>query len=85
MGQIFFASLSQEQICKDLCTGVLVSNVGNLTLFSNIEDINMFYKLIFAFKYPLPFSLLSIKELSFRKKRHKRKTNNLSLRYNYLL
>lgn len=74
MGQIFFASLSQEQICKDLGTEVLVLNVGNLTLFSNIEYINMFNKLIFAFKYPLPFSLLSIKGLSFiqKKKTHKK-------------
>lgn len=50
MGQIFFASLSQEHICKYLCTKVLVLNFGNLTLFSNIEDINMVNKLIFAFK-----------------------------------
>lgn len=72
MDQIFFASLSQEQICKDLCTRVLVLNFGNLTLFSNIEDIIMVNKLIFAFKYPLPFSLLSIKELSLRKKTHEK-------------
>lgn len=53
MGQIFFASLSQEQIYKYLCTRALVTHFEDLILFSNIKDISSTDSLIFAFKYPL--------------------------------